>query len=189
MEIDDNIAGAGMTALDTAVFLACRKSVFERLHPEIKQGGDRRSANFENQTDIMSFCSATAEQFGLSDRHVRRLVAAGSALKPKDITALRNAPKPVRLNDLMALAKIGEADEREAVCVMIGGGEAKSVGDARKIHAGKPVPVKDPVEEAFKTMLIAWERAPKKAKRRFVRERLDDLRAAGLIDDPEAAAE
>ncbi|HPT48548.1 MAG TPA: hypothetical protein PLM07_21900, partial [Candidatus Rifleibacterium sp.] len=36
MEVDDNLAGAEMNALDTAVFLAERKKVYEKLHPETK---------------------------------------------------------------------------------------------------------------------------------------------------------
>lgn len=38
MEIDDNLAGAEMNALDTAIFLAERKRVYEKLHPETKGG-------------------------------------------------------------------------------------------------------------------------------------------------------
>ncbi|MBL9057471.1 MAG: DUF935 family protein, partial [Rhodobacteraceae bacterium] len=36
MEIDDNLAGAELNPLDTALFLAARKEVYERLHPEAR---------------------------------------------------------------------------------------------------------------------------------------------------------
>ena len=77
MEIDDNLAGAEMTALDNAVFLARRKEVYERLHPETKRGVAGGLARQGLANDIVSFAGATAEKFGLSTRQVERRIAAG----------------------------------------------------------------------------------------------------------------
>jgi len=173
MEIDDNLAGAEMGPLDTAVFLAERKAVYERLHPETRHGGDRKSVEFQNQADIMSvrsFAAATAEKFGISDRHVRRMIEIGSTLSRDEVRWLRAAPAPVRLNDLQALAKIGDAKDRSQVCIRLSNG-AKSAADAWRSHrleAGDEAPVKDPVEEAFIALSKAWARAPMAAKKRFL---------------------
>ena len=89
MEVDDNLAGAEMNALDTAVFLAERKRVYEKLHPETKAStGAALVAHRWNTADIMSvvsFASATAEKFGMTDRHVRRMIAAGARLTQSDL--------------------------------------------------------------------------------------------------------
>ena len=93
MEIDDNIAGAELNPLDTALFLAERKRVYERLHPETKaKVGAELVACRWNTADTMSvasFAAATAEKFVMTDRHVRRLIAAGSRLDPRDVQLLR----------------------------------------------------------------------------------------------------
>ena len=172
MEVDDNIAGAELTALDTAVFLAERKRLYEKLHPEAKQGFAGAAARWD-ATDTMSvasFAAATAEKFGLTDRHVRRMVAAGAALSPQEAQQLREAQKPITLKDLQVISKVKPAERREIVAQLVVG-EAKSAADALKRHqqATGQAPVKrdlDPVEAAFKALREAWSRAPKSAKQR-----------------------
>lgn len=180
IEIDDNLAGAEMCPLDTAVFLAERKRVYERLHPEARHGGDHKSVKFKNQVDIMSvwsFAATTAEKFGLSQRHVRRLVEIGSTLSKDELRWLRAAKAPIRLTDLQALAKIGDGQERSQVCIRLSNG-AKSAADAWRSHRLEmdgETPVQDPVEAAFIALSKAWARAKKEAKRRFVAAQLDEL--------------
>jgi ParB family chromosome partitioning protein len=185
MEIDDNLAGAEMDALDTAVFLARRKEVYERMHPEAKaKRGAALAAARWNAADIMSvasFAKSTAEKFGMTDRHVRRLIAAGSTLHAGNIAQLRTAPRPVTLADLMEIAKIGEPSERDTVVLRLAGGNAKSAAEARRTlkveELGVQPTLKDPVEDAFKAMVKLWSRAPKEAKRRFVHTMADELAA------------
>ncbi len=181
MEIDDNLAGAEMNALDTAVFLATRKEVYERLHPEARHGGDRRSAGF--QTDIVSvrsFAAATAEKFGLTDRHVRRMISAGSALHPDQVRALRQAPRPITLKDLTEIAKITQPTDRYAVVDRLAAGRAKSAADAlRSLRAeiAGETPVKDPAEEQFLALMKVWTRAGSAARKRLIAAAEDDIRA------------
>ncbi|RUS64904.1 chromosome partitioning protein ParB [Pseudorhodobacter sp. E13] len=184
MEIDDNLAGAEMCALDNAIFLARRKEVYERLHPEAKQGGDRKSPDFKNQTDTMSvrsFAAATAEKFGLSERHVRRMISAGSKMSPKDVQILRSAPQAVSLADLMEISKADPAARYDAV-ELFAAGKVKRIGEAirlRKAAANGVQPtLKDPVEEAFKALSAAWARAPMAAKRRFVDDHAEAIAEA-----------
>jgi len=171
MEIDDNLAGAEMNALDSAVFLATRKAVYERLHPETKaKTGSALAAARWNAADIMSvasFATATAEKFGMSDRHVRRMIAAGTALHPDQIHALRKAPRPVTLAELQALSKVDAARRNEAV-------RGYTSGEFKKLsQALKPTIAtvdKDPVEGAIKALRTAWQRAPKEARIRLLKD-------------------
>ena len=182
MEIDDNLAGAELTPLDTAIFLARRKEVYERLHPETKRGVAGAVARWDDATAniaVASFAKATAEKFSMSERKVFMLLAAGSRLSAKDAHLLRSAPNPVSLTDLGELSKVGNPAARHEVVEAFAAGTAKKIKDAVKACAaregGMQPTLKDPVEEAFKALSALWARAPKAAKRRFVEEHADDL--------------
>lgn len=190
IEIDDNLAGAEMDALDTALFLAERKRVYEKLHPEAR--ADTFSGNQHTgklAADIMSFATSTAEKFGVTERHVRRMVAAGSALSRDERRWLRSAPKPVTLADLQALAKVDDGHERAQICIALSNGVARSVSAARQSYAAACGIVsdrlQDPVEEALKALNAAWGRAPMATRRRFVDAVFDDLSPL-VVDAAEA---
>lgn len=197
MEIDDNLAGAEMNALDTAVFLATRKEVYERIHPETSAGifkGNQHTGKLvADMMSVSSFAAVTAEKFGLTDRHVRRMIAAGSKLHPDEVRRLRAAPKQVSLADLQAIAKVQQATERYHVVDALEHGTAKNAAAARaawlaKERGHQPV-IKDPVEEAFIALSKAWERAPKAARDRFAADYRDDLIAVLSSESMRVAAE
>ncbi|MEM5477145.1 ParB N-terminal domain-containing protein [Pacificibacter sp. AS14] len=192
MEIDDNLAGAEMNALDTAVFLATRKAVYERLHPETKAGVAGGLARQGLATDIVSFAESTAEKFGVSERHVRRMMIAGSKLNPDEITQLRAAPKQVTLKDLTEISKIGEVTERSDVVTRLAAGTAKSATDARKQINAKPgdALISD-ADKKLRALQDAFARAPMAARRAFVADNADVLRDLldALGDEATPAAE
>ncbi|MBN8190246.1 ParB N-terminal domain-containing protein [Salipiger thiooxidans] len=180
MEIDDNLAGAELTALDTAVFLAHRKAVYERLHPEASAEffrGNQHTGKLA--ADIMSFATSTAEKFGMTDRHVRRMIAAGACLGPDEVRRLRSAPRPVTLKDLQDISKISETGERYHVVDCLAEGRTKNASGARKLWKAEqgegPEPL-SPADRALARLLDAWDRAPKVARDRFLEERGDQLR-------------
>lgn len=183
MEVDDNLAGAEMNALDTAVFLAERKKVYEKLHPETRAGvfkGNRHTGSLvTDMMSVTSFATATAEKFGLTDRHVRRMIAVGSRLDRVDLQKLRAAPKPVTLADLQVIAKAAFAEEHSHIVDALGSGQAKSAGAARAAFIarskGIQPSVKDPVDEGFKSLSALWSRMPKAAKRRFAEDHAEEL--------------
>jgi len=171
MEIDDNLAGAEMNALDTAVFLATRKEVYERLHPETKRGVAGGLARQGAASELSSFADATAEKFGMTARQVQKIVAAGTKLGPDEVARLRSAPRAVTLKDLTEIAKIGQAPERYGVVARLAEGLAKSAADARKalrLEREGEAPVQDPSDQQFKALQAAWNRAGAKARSRFI---------------------
>lgn len=183
MEIDDNIAGGELTALDTAVFLATRKAVYERLHPETKYAtGAALAAKRWDATEPSSvaFVKATAEKFGLTERQIRKIVSAGTKLGPDEVQRLRAAPRPVTLKDLAVIHKIGDPVERYHVVDMLAAGTEKSAAAARKAHAlretGGKAPVQDPVDQKYLALMSAWSRASRAARRRFAEEVAGELR-------------
>lgn len=177
MEIDDNLAGAEMNPLDTAVFLATRKQVYERLHPETRAGVAGGLARQGSANELSSFAEATAQKFGMTARQIQKIVAAGSRLGPDEVAQLRAAPRQVTLKDLTEIAKIGAPTERYDVVRQLAEGSARSAAEAwRAVKRGDEAPIKDPVDDAFKTMLAQWLRAPMAARRRLVDELADQLR-------------
>lgn len=156
------------------------------LHEVIVGGGDRRSASF--QTDMMSvrsFAEATAEKFGLTDRHVRRMVSAGSVLTGGDAHRLRSSGRPVTLNDLTELAKIGDVSERYRVIDLLAEGKVKSAKDARKTWASEQnrgvTPPMNNTEKTWQRLQDAWKRASKAGRMTFLEEHGEEVQA--LLDE------
>lgn len=183
LEIDDNLAGAEMNVLDTAIFLAERKRLYENLHPESRQASGAalvaRRWDTADMMSVVSFAAATAEKFGITDRHVRRLVAAGDALTHDEVRWLRAAPSPVSLADLQSLSKIGDQRERSQICIVLSNGSARSVSQALKARqAGDGADadaIEGPFEKSFKALLDAWDRAPMATRKRFLLERAREV--------------
>ncbi|UXU74331.1 MULTISPECIES: ParB/RepB/Spo0J family partition protein [unclassified Paracoccus (in: a-proteobacteria)] len=177
LEIDGNLAGAELNALDTAVFLATRKAVYERLHPETRAGvaGALHKNCATEPSSVAAFATVTAEKFGMTERQVRKIVAAGSRLGPDEVARLRSAPRPVTLKDLQVIARIGNAAERYEVVALLSQGAARSAAEARqqwKIaqpgYEG-PFPV-DEATAAYNELTNRFSRAPMAAKRRFLEQ-------------------
>ena len=190
VEIDDNLAGAEMNALDSAVFLATRKEVYERLHPETKRGVAGGLARQGSASELSSFAAATAAKFGMTARQVQKIVAAGTALSPRDVAHLRQAPRPVSLKDLTEIAKIGNPVERGDVVLRLSVGNAKSAADARRslrVEGGLQAPAKAPEDQQLLALKAAWSRASASARRRWLQDVGADLMA--LMPRPEVAAE
>ena len=179
LEASQNLAGASMSPLDDAIFMAAYGEAYQKLHPETRAGSAGAFAKHGSANDTMSFAEIIAEKRAISLRHVQRMAAAGRSISPEDANALRRASKPVTLKDLQILAK-AKPDARAAIVDGLSYGEAKSAADALKRHlqtTGQALVKRDldPVEAAFKALREAWSRAPKAAKRRFVEEHFPEM--------------
>jgi ParB family chromosome partitioning protein len=182
MEIDDNLAGAELSALDTAVFLAERKRVYEKMHPETRAAiGAELVAKRWNSVEtvsVASFAEAIAQQMGITPRHVRNFVRAGERLDSRDVSDLREAVKPVGVADLMTLSKITQPTDRYDVVKLLKAGEAKNAASAWatvKAANGQGKAPKSPVDAAHMRMVDNWKRAPKAAKVRYLEDCGDEI--------------
>lgn len=176
MEIDDNLSGADLNILELSVFLAERKRVYERLHPETKAGVAGGKARQKSAAEIISFAESIAEKRELSARHVRNFIQIGAALSPREVAELAAAKEPLKLKDLMALAKIGEPIVRSDIVGRLSSGEVKSVAEAMaRLQSSPAKSDTDPDKQAFDKLLGLWKRAPMKVKRRFVADQSVEL--------------
>ncbi|WP_162930189.1 ParB/RepB/Spo0J family partition protein [Pseudophaeobacter sp. EL27] len=178
IEVDANVAGAPLTALDMAVFLAAHKELYERENPEAKRAFRANQARRGDCTDIMSvqsFATNAAEVFGKGDRHIRRLISVGEKLSREEITLLREAPKKVQFKDLEHIAKCGEPEDRSAICMALGDGSARTAKEVldRKKAAGSQV--QSTTGQQVSKLKDAYSRAKKAARKEFVRLHCDEL--------------
>ena len=168
LEITGNIT-AGMTPLQDAIFLGVYQAEYEKLHPETKGGVAGALAKNGLQRTNLSFAEVVAEQRQVSDRTVRRIIAAGRALGREERDALQAAPHRIAISEIEKLGKIGDQPLRaRAVEALLEGRKVSAALKAAKAEETGEPPVKDPVEAAFIALSKAWARAPMAAKKRFL---------------------
>jgi ParB family chromosome partitioning protein len=178
LEASQNLAGAGMTPVDDAIFLAAYSAAYGEMHPETRPGVAGGLARQGLATELSSFAETIAEKRAITVRQVRKIARAGRFISRDEAYWLRTAPKKVTLADLQLLGKISDPDERAAVIGALA--EGRKASDARKAWRlakdGAEPAVKDPVEEGFKALRALWGRVPQRARRRFAEHFAADLR-------------
>ena len=166
MEIEDNLSGSDLSNLELAVFLAKRKVVYERMYPQARNGAHGGRGGKKNETDIMPFSKSVAQKRDLSARHIRRFLSIGNRLDGAQIKALEGLASPPSLKELMALAKISDPAERQAVFATLGDG-CDRVSDAIAAQTPKPAPISHD-DASYMKLIDAWERASRGARQRFL---------------------
>ena len=179
LELDDNLASAELCPLDMAIFLAERQALYQKLNPGSKKGISGALARWD-RTDIVSvsYAKAVASNFGVSDRHIRRLAQAGAALTDEDRITLQGAGQVLQ-KDLLALAKADPPLRRAAIDRFAAGEAASLVAALRQVAHASEVPAKDTAEEALAELQGRWSRLPVEVRRRFVEANAGEL--AGLL--------
>lgn len=176
VEIDTGLIRADLTALDRALALAERKIIYERLHPETKHGGDRRSADAQNQEDKivhLKFTADAAERIGIGEKDIQRSIFIASHLTKPDIKALRGTPEAKNASRLLKLARM-EPEKRQVAMNLFR--EKVPLGDAiSQAEGGKP---KQPDhEKKFDQLVSAWSLAPKRARLKWLALVKDEIAA------------
>jgi len=152
LEIDENLIRRELSALDKATFLSQRKDVYEQLHPETKNGGDRKSDQTEARFGLISFSKATAERLGLTERSVEIAVArhrniSGSVRGTIAGTWLADSGR--QLDDL---AKLTPQLQEKVAFFVIQHPDVKSVAQIVSTIENRPKPQPAGVLERFITM-------------------------------------
>ncbi|MBM9400342.1 ParB N-terminal domain-containing protein [Gluconacetobacter azotocaptans] len=156
LEIDENLCRRELSPLDRATFLAERKEVYEQLHPETKNGGDRVSDQSESRFGLVSFTQETAERLGLTARSIEIAVARYRLIAPDVRVQLATTWVAESGRQLDLLAKLGPEDQRKVAQIVLQGGETRSVADIIKVVKGTPPPK---VRDDYSAFLAVWKRA------------------------------
>jgi N6-adenosine-specific RNA methylase IME4/ParB-like chromosome segregation protein Spo0J len=120
-EIDENLMRADLSPAERALHVGRRKELYEKLHPETKHGGDRKSDSSRQggRLDAARFTKDAAKKTGRSERSFQREAeraaqivgladVVGTSLDQGDEPdTLAKLPEPVQ-RDLIARAQSGE---------------------------------------------------------------------------------
>jgi ParB family chromosome partitioning protein len=173
-EIFENLADAGLTALDRAIFLAEAKRRYDAKRGEAR-GRKRKDQQIQfdkimPETGIIfseRFSKDAAKRIGLSDSQIRESVSIAKALDPEVIPELRGTMIEDNQNELKQLAALDSGHQRKAVAALLGG-EVKTVAQARvAIGVDKPK-TDDQQARIYADLLDRWSKASNKTKRQFM---------------------
>ena len=179
IEIDENFARAELTVLDRARFLATRKRIYLRLHPEQRRGGDRKSVDYKQQNPtakfaVRSFADEVGANAGLSERAVRRAVDIGEKLDEQVAVDLAGTGLVDREGDLHALSRMPASKQRviAAICRDAPGGATLGKALAALEGRGKPAKTttggRTPTGAGLAALQRAWRGADEETRRRFL---------------------
>ena len=96
-EVDENLCGTTLSPAEGALFTQRRKDIYEALHPETRQGGDRGNQHTGGKPtrqvgDLPSadrFTADTAARTGQSERKVQRDAQRGESVAPEILEEIR----------------------------------------------------------------------------------------------------
>ena len=122
LEIDENLMRAELNPLDRGRFLAKRKEIYERLYPETKGGGDRRSEAFQQQREQLSngepagtvpknFVAETSSITPFSSWTIRRAIRIGEKIEPELREELAMTPLAYREGDLVRISDLPSEEQ------------------------------------------------------------------------------
>jgi len=172
-EIDENLMRRELSPLHRAKFLAERKAVYEQLHPEARQGGNRRRRDQTDKMSVCSFAADAAERIGLSERHIRRQVALWHRLHPTARELLATLPIAESAVELAAFARLDQSLQK-IIAHQLAAGQHRSVREALSRHSPTPAEAPGSVDAR---LVDAWRRSSRPARQAF----LARLTQAGLI--------
>lgn len=174
LEIDENLVGADLTALERMTFLAERLEVWAARNPDrvtldaslpVKRRGRPprhcfKLKQIEGYAPLtMGFARETARETGLSAISVYKAAAACSGLPEAERSRLHGTW--IAKNDavLRQLATIGGGEELTQVIDQLLAGKTKNVAEARALAAGRTPAPKAPSDTVQRDFERAWKAA------------------------------
>lgn len=186
-EIDENLIRRELSPLDRAAHLAERKRIYEELAPATKHGGDRRSDQVANlATWSERFTADAARKLGVSERDVQRAVARYTKIAPDVRETISRTWLAHKGAELDALARLSPDAQRTAISFLLSENEdrPRTVSAADERARGWVPSTPNAEDVAFAALVKAWQKAPKRARTRFI----DQLVADGEILASQRAA-
>ena len=122
-EIDENFVRADLSPVDYGNLLLRRKEIYETLHPETKNGGDRRSEKIRSakctSDSAKSFVDDTAEKLGVDPSTVRRQLQTARDLTPEAKDIIKDTK--ITKADALKLSRLAPEQQSEAANQLVSG--------------------------------------------------------------------
>ena len=156
-EVMENLARNELIALDRCHHLFELKQVWEKLYPETRNGGDRKSEKIRTQTlrsdpdagEIFGFARANADAIGLSKRSIEIGVKIWSTLIPSVRQRLKGTDLARKQTELKALSELSAAKQVK-VLDAIENPELEHIGNVAQALAHLQGTIAcDPLEKRF----------------------------------------
>ena len=171
LEIDENLCRAELKPLDRCRFLARRKNIYERLHPETKHGahlmwprGPHRKTDPQPSTErAPSFVENTAASTPWAPRTIRRSTRIGERISPDLQSALADTPIARRTRDLESIADM-KPEKQQELLQHLQDAEQPPPSLSALMRERNPTPS---APDYFKRMKTLWNKAPQADQHRF----------------------
>ena len=122
-EIDENFVRNDLSPVEYGDLLLRRKEIYEALHPETKNGGDKKSQEIRTRKarsdSFDPFVADTAKKLGISRRTVEERIQTAKNLTPEVKEIIKTALKISRLNP----------EQQKEVAGLLASKEIKSIKD------------------------------------------------------------
>jgi ParB family chromosome partitioning protein len=133
--IDENLVRNELGAMERGEALQRRKTIYEALHPEVKQGGapgKSGGGKVAKTAEHASFASDTAAKTGMSVRTIQTETQIAKKL-PKELRdRIRRSELARNKAELLKLSRIRNQEEQREIAVAVMDGKAKNVDDAMR---------------------------------------------------------
>ena len=167
VEIDENVVRKDISGVEYGKLLLRRKELYEALHPETANGGDRRSHIFRSKKcrteNVKTFTMDTAEKLGVTQRTVERQLQTARNLTEEAAKILQDSSKKLTKEATAKLSRLEPAQQEEAASMLVQG-TIKSVDEyLRQKVASAPKGGKKTAQAKSATPLKSPKNPPKEA--------------------------
>ena len=146
-ELDENFVRKDLSDDELRDLLLRRKEVYESLHPETRNGGDRKSEKIRTskcRSDVAKpFTQDTAEKWGMGRRTVERAIETAKNLTPEAKEIIRGADKKVTKHSALKISRLAPEQQKEAAAQLVAG-EIRSMDE---YHPATAEPQDPPQQE------------------------------------------
>ena len=131
-EIDENFVRNDLSPVEYGDLLLRRKELYEALHPETKNGGDKKSQEIRTRKarsdSFDPFVADTAKKLGISRRTVEERIQTAKNLTPEVKEIIKGMDAPIPKKTALKISRLNPEQQKE-VAGLLASKEIKSIKD------------------------------------------------------------